>query len=205
MTDHLDRAIEATGLGDYGDPSFREGLDRFVETLEREAALSPIAQAMADGLIQGALVNRLRVTGWWNAHPELEQERIEAPLVIVGRSRSDRTALSHLVGEDPSLRCLLAWETNESVPPPEPATYGNDPRVLAAKAREAATEAAMPGFRAFHSDPPDAPMERHVRERTQHRYGVHRYALEDYGFTREALDERYRACRERFGVPLEPR
>jgi Sulfotransferase family len=155
----LEDAVAATRLSDLGSPTFREGLERFVDSLNGEAALSPLGHAMADGLIRGALANRLRIEAWYAAHPELASERIVSPLFVVGMSRSGTTALSHLLGRDPNLRSLLAWESNDSVPPPEAATYGTDPRLLAANERDAFAEAAMPGFRALHYDPPDAPME----------------------------------------------
>ena len=155
----LEDAAAATNLSDFGDPSFREGFDRLVDSLNGEAALSPLGAAMAEGLIRGALANRLRVEAYHASHPELAKERIVSPLVIAGMSRSGTTALSHLLGRDPNLRSLLAWESNDSVPPPETASYSTDPRFLAAKERDAFAEAAMPGFRALHYDPPDAPME----------------------------------------------
>ena len=155
----LDDATTATKLSDFGDPGFREGLDRFVDSLNREAALSPLGAAMAENLIRGALANRLRVEAYHASHPELASERVVSPLFVVGMSRSGTTALSHLLGRDPNLRSLLGWESNDSVPPPETATFGTDPRFLAAKERDALAEAAMPGFRALHYDPPDAPME----------------------------------------------
>lgn len=155
----LEDAVATTRLSDFGAPSFRDGLDRLVDSLNGEANLSPLGQAMADGLIRGALANRLRIEAWHVAHPELAQERIESPLFIVGMSRSGTTALSHLLGRDPNLRSLLAWESNDSIPPPETSSYATDPRFLAAKERDALAEAAMPGFRALHYDPPDAPME----------------------------------------------
>lgn len=373
----LESASAATGLADFGEPSFREGLARLVDALNGEAGLTPLGEAMAAGQIGAVLANRLRIEKWYADHPEVAAERISAPIFIVGMSRSGTTALSHLLGKDSSLRSLLGWEAMDSVPPPETATYGSDPRFLAAQARDAQMESVMPGLRALHYDPPDAPMEcallfnhalnssalwttffvpsymkwtletdpapayawhermlkllqsrkpgrwslkapqhattlealrarypdaklvvthrdptvcaastmsllaflqgrtsgkadprasarhvadfierccdgllafarqngddalihvpypelvadpigtahriavacdhelrpdalaaleRHVRERTQHRYGVHRYALEDFGFRREDLDDRYRAYREHFGVALE--
>ncbi|MFO0691763.1 MAG: sulfotransferase [Myxococcota bacterium] len=155
----LESAIAATGLADFGSPSFREGLSRLVDSLNAEADLNPFGRAMAEGQIATALANRLRIEAHYKDHPELESERIESPLFIVGMSRSGTTALSHLLGRDPNLRSLLGWEANDSVPPPETATYETDPRFLAAKARDAFAEQAMPGFRALHYDPPDAPME----------------------------------------------
>ena len=155
----LEEAAAATNLSGFGDPTFREGLDRFVDSLNGEAALSPLGQGMAENLIRGALANRLRIEAWHADHPELAGERIVSPLVIAGMSRSGTTALSHLLGRDPNLRSLLAWESTDSVPPPEAATYASDPRFLAAKERDALADAAMPRFRALHYDPPDAPME----------------------------------------------
>ncbi|MEZ4280673.1 MAG: sulfotransferase [Myxococcota bacterium] len=155
----LEEAASATNLSDFGDPYFREGLDRLVDALNTEAALSPLGQAMADGILRGALVNRLRIEAHYAAHPEVENERIVAPMVVAGMSRSGTTALSHLLGRDPNLRSLLAWESTDSVPPPETANYASDPRFLAAQERDALAGAAMPEFRALHYDPPDAPME----------------------------------------------
>ena len=155
----LESAVAATGLSDFGSPSFREGLSRLVDSLNGEADLNPFGRAMAEGQIAAALANRLRIEAHYKDHPELVTERIASPLFIVGMSRSGTTALSHLLGKDPNLRSLLGWEANDSVPPPETATYQTDPRFLAAKARDALAEQAMPGFRALHYDPPDAPME----------------------------------------------
>lgn len=155
----LESAVAATSLSDFGPPSFREGLSRLVDSLNDEADLNPLGRAMAEGQIAAALMNRLRIEACYAAHPEIENERIASPLFIVGMSRSGTTALSHLLGRDPSLRSLLGWEANDSVPPPETATYETDPRFLAAKERDAFAEQAMPGFRALHYDPPDAPME----------------------------------------------
>ena len=155
----LTRATTSTGLTNFGPPSYLEGLTRLLHSLNTESSLSPLGQAMAEAQLQAALVNRLRIESWYAARPELDSERITSPIFIVGMSRSGTTALSHLLGKDPNLRSLLGWEANESVPPPETATYSTDPRFLAAKERDAMAELAMPGFRALHYDPPDAPME----------------------------------------------
>ncbi len=155
----LDRAHEQTGLSDFGDPSFRDGLDRLVDGLEADASLSPIGRMAAEGMLLGQLTNRLRIEDWWRRHPELAQERIERPIFIVGMSRSGTTALSHLLACDPANRSLLQWEATNSVPPPEAATYESDPRFEAARKSDDALATLNPGFRAIHHDPPDMPIE----------------------------------------------
>lgn len=49
----LEDAAAATKLSDFGDPSFREGLDRLVDSLNGEATLSPLGTAMAEAAMPG--------------------------------------------------------------------------------------------------------------------------------------------------------
>jgi hypothetical protein len=102
----------------------------------------------------------LLVEDWYAGHPELEKERIEAPIFIVGMSRSGTTALSHLLARDPANRSLLGWEAAAPVPPPEAATYATDPRFEAAKADEfGGLYQLNPELMKMHHDPPDMPVE----------------------------------------------
>ena len=132
---YLEQVAEHTGLDDYGDPTFRDGLEVFVASLA-EAGCNQIGAAVADAQIRGALRNRLRVQDWYRSHPDLAGERIVAPVFIVGMSRSGTTALSHLLARVPGNRSLLGWEAADPVPPPQPATWDTDPRYEAAKANE---------------------------------------------------------------------
>lgn len=155
----LDEAVQATGLDNFGAPSFQAGLERLLDALAVEADLTPVGTAMAENQINRLLANRLRIEDWWSRHPELSQQVIERPLVIVGMSRSGTTALSHLLGKDAGLRSLRSWEAGASVPPPNAATYWTDERYLAAAQADALSDAVMPGFKALHHDPADAPVE----------------------------------------------
>lgn len=156
---YLDQVAAHTGLDDYGDPTFRDGLEVFVASLA-DAGLHELGTAVADAQIRGALRNRLRVQEWWRTHPALAEERIVAPVFIVGMSRSGTTALSHLLARDPANRTLLGWEAADPVPPPEPATWDTDPRYEAAKANEfGLLHDINPAITAMHHDPPDMPVE----------------------------------------------
>jgi hypothetical protein len=97
----LDAASQATGLDDFGALAYREGLDRLAASLNEEAKLSDQGVAMAQGMLTSILANRLRVEAWWSTHPELADEGISCPVVIVGMSRSGTTALSQLLAKDP--------------------------------------------------------------------------------------------------------
>ena len=56
----LERAADAAGTDDYGDPSFREGLTQLVESLNHEARLSELGSVMAESFLISTLTNRLR-------------------------------------------------------------------------------------------------------------------------------------------------
>lgn len=160
VDDLIEQASAETGLRDFGDPTFRDGLDVFVESLRAEAGLNPIGEASAAGQIKGALATRLLVEDWYSSHPELDAERIDRPIFIVGMSRSGTTALSHLLARDPANRSLLGWEAAAPVPPPQAATYRTDPRFEAAKADEFGTLHQLnPELVKMHHDPPDMPVE----------------------------------------------
>lgn len=156
---YLEQVAEHTGLDDYGDPTFRDGLEVFVASLA-EAGCNEIGAAVADAQIRGALRNRLRVQDWYRSHPDLAGERIVAPVFIVGMSRSGTTALSHLLARVPGNRSLLGWEAADPVPPPQPATWDTDPRYEAAKANEfGLLHQLNPRIASMHHDPPDMPVE----------------------------------------------
>ena len=122
----------AGGLSDFGDPSFREGLEVFLTSAATEGQLTEIGQAAAEGMAIGNLVNRLNVVDWHRTHPKLAETKIDSPIFLIGLPRTGTTALSHLLSVDPANRSLLGWEINQSVPPPTTATYRTDPRFLAA-------------------------------------------------------------------------
>ena len=155
----LEEVATQVGLDDYGDPTFRDGLDPLWYSGMEEADLNAIGLLALEGQVRMNLANRLRVHEWHRTHPDLAEAPIVAPLVLVGMPRSGTTALSHLLAADPDNRSLLAWEANESIPPPTTATYHDDPRFVAARAAPSAVELINPGFKAIHHDEPDDAME----------------------------------------------
>ncbi len=155
----LEQAGDATGLDDWGDPSFRSGLDLLVEALDEEAGLSDLGVAAIESQIVANLTNRLRVIDWVAAHPDVRAEAVTRPIVVVGLPRTGTTLVHELFHRDPANRSLMRWEAIDSVPPPDAATFDSDPRIEAARVAEAAMDALNPGFRAIHYEAPDGPTE----------------------------------------------
>lgn len=133
----LDAARSATGLDDFGDPGFREGLDVLLQAIDGEARLNELGGFAHEALLGGYLQQRLRIEDWYRRHPEIAREEIGGPLFVTGLPRTGTTALSHLLSADPDTRFLAMWESQEPTPPPERATYATDRRIAEADARNA--------------------------------------------------------------------
>jgi hypothetical protein len=155
----LAQAMAATGLDDPGPDGFREGLAAYAASLDAEAQLSELGTVALEATIVAALANRLRVVGWRAEHPEVADERIEAPLVVIGMFRAGTTFLSNLLDQDRANRSLLRWESLDSVPPPSPTELREGPRVEAARESGDMLEALNPAMRAIHHEDADGPTE----------------------------------------------
>lgn len=144
-------AVRRSGLSDFGDDdAWQSGLSRFCSAAEAEAALTPLGRSIARGSLLGALENRLRMTSFRRRHPEIDAERIERPIIVIGMGRTGTTILHDLLARDPRNRVPLTWEVDAPCPPPERNTYASDARIAAADARLARTDALIPGFKSMH-------------------------------------------------------
>jgi len=135
ISDLLDSARAATGLDYFGDDLFHEGLERLVASGDGEARLNAAGRAMFDGQIVMLLMRRLEIEDWYRRQPEIDEEVIVAPLMVLGLPRTGSTALHCLLGEDPAVRVMRNWEAMFPCPPPEAATYETDPRIAQMEAQ----------------------------------------------------------------------
>ncbi len=103
-------ARRATGLVDFGDQSFQPGLRMLLKSIEEEAWLNPYGRISARETILGSLKNRLWANACFEAHPEIRQRKIVAPIIIVGPVRSGTTRLQRMLAVDSRLQHLKAWE-----------------------------------------------------------------------------------------------
>lgn len=133
VTALMDRAKAATSLEDFGEGSFREGLEMLVDAARTEAKLNDIGTAGFSGQIVDYLSHRLRVEHWYAMHPEIDEQEIVAPLVGIGLPRTGSSALSCLLGADPAVRSIRNWEGITPTPPPD-AAIPDDPRIAIAEA-----------------------------------------------------------------------
>src|SRR5688572_19245759 len=93
----IDQAMEATGLSDFGEDAWREGLDQLVASLNADAALNEIGVMVAEGEIVTYLSSRLGVVEERRVHPEIGNAPVVPPIVIVGQGRTGTTILFDLL------------------------------------------------------------------------------------------------------------
>jgi len=146
----VDAAMATTGEDDFGEPSWQEGLDILLDSLQNEARLNELGVEIAAGEIAAYLATRLSINSWRRDHPEVADGVIERPVVIVGQPRTGTTILYDLLSQDPALRAPLTWEVDRPVPPPETESYLSDPRIEEVQATIDMAESLIPGFTTFH-------------------------------------------------------
>jgi hypothetical protein len=148
--DLLAAARKQTGLEDFGADTIREPLEVFQQSLEEEANLSSFGRMVLRQLIVSSLSERLRVLDWAANHPEVREEKIERPWIILGLPRTGTTLLSLLLGLDPVARPLLQWEASHPIPPPDLATHAEDPRIAEVAKQFTQLQELNPPLRAMH-------------------------------------------------------
>jgi hypothetical protein len=158
VDDLLDVARAEAGLEDFGEPTFREGLQRLVRALREEARLNAAGEFTLRTLIIRMLKNRLEIEDWYRRHPEIDAEPIERPLIGLGLPRTGSTALSFLLAEDPAARSLRTWESAEPCPPPA-TVAGPDPRIARAQEQARILDELAPRMAALVPSTPTGPME----------------------------------------------
>jgi len=139
----IDEACAGTGLDDFGEDSFREGLEILLTSLQDEARLHDRGQAFLRQRIVGYLSQRLQVEDWYRRHPEIDDVPITAPLIGLGLPRTGSTALSMLLAQDPDVRYLRRWESSQPCPPPS-TVPGVDPRIPPDKGEMVGTRYHVP-------------------------------------------------------------
>jgi hypothetical protein len=142
------RAVD--GLTDFGDDAYREPLEKLAWSLEHEAQLNETGDAVLRQRVVDVLANQLRIQAWMTRHPEILDEEISAPLVVVGLPRTGTTMLHRTIAADPRICAPLWYETRFPCPALDWDPAGVDARIVDAKAEVAAMIEANPDILAVH-------------------------------------------------------
>jgi len=144
-------ARQVDGLQDFGDDSYREPLEKLLWSLEHEADLNDIGRPILHQRVVDTLATRLRVQAWLQRFPEIREEQITEPLVIVGLPRTGTTMLHRTIAADHRMYAPLWYEVRFPCPALDwDFTAEGDQRIVAAKAEIAAILEANPDLLASH-------------------------------------------------------
>ncbi len=158
--DALHEAVrENTGLDDFGDPSYLEGLRAVLEAYDEEARFSPAGRQMAYGYLLEFLSRRAQSEKRLREHPKSRQVEICRPIVILGLVRTGSTALHYLMGQDPGLQKVEHWLACHPQPRPPRKRWPEHDDYRATVAELDAIYAADPSLKSIHFMTADLPEE----------------------------------------------
>jgi hypothetical protein len=112
-------AARRAGLRDFDDPGRDEGLGVFTRSLRDEAwhRMTEPARAQIVEYMVHLLATRLKLVEDRKRHPEIAQQRIERPMIVVGPPRSGSTLLHTLLSLDPGHMAPEHWVCLDPSPP----------------------------------------------------------------------------------------
>ncbi len=139
-----------TGLEEFGEDSFREPLSILLGSLRDEAPLNDLGRTVFRARILESLETRLKTQYWLTRHPEILEEEIDAPIVVIGLMRTGTTMLQRLLASDPRHHAAMWWETRYPAPPIGIDWKAPDPRIPPAQAEVAAILEADPRQASIH-------------------------------------------------------
>ncbi|MFO1467761.1 MAG: sulfotransferase [Steroidobacteraceae bacterium] len=153
----LGAARERTGLADFGAEDFRERLRVLREAWNGDPEITRFHRTVLHGYLVRYASNRLLIHDTLARHPQILEERIERPIIVVGLPRSGTTHLVNLLAADPRLHSLPLWESCEPVPLPGETASGDatDPRYQRCAAAWAGMQQVTPLIAAMHPMNPD--------------------------------------------------
>lgn len=111
-------AKKDTGLDRFGNEEFLPALKIFLEAIAAQAQLNPFGRQVAKSHTVRNLKNRLWANAQFEAHAEILERKITAPIIIVGPHRSGTTRLQRMLATDTRLQHLKAWEGINPAPRP---------------------------------------------------------------------------------------
>lgn len=155
----LATASHRTGLHDFGDDRFREGLRILVDRFNAQDSANAFGRFAFRQSCTGLLINRLKIQADLTRHPKILDVPIHRPLFITGPGRSGTTLLHRIMSQAPACRPLLQWEASEPSPPPRRETYATDPRIARARQVAAQTGRLAPWLTIARETEPESPDE----------------------------------------------
>jgi hypothetical protein len=143
-------ARDVDRLQDFGDDSYREPLEKLLWSMQHEAQLNATGERVLRQRVVDILSTRLRVQEYLRRFPEIRDEQINEPLVIVGLPRTGTTMLHRTIAADHRMFAPLWYETRFPCPTLDWDPQGVDQRVVDGKAEMKAMLDGNPELLSVH-------------------------------------------------------
>lgn len=140
----------AGGLTDFGGGNYRTALQVMCKALNEEANLSLQGRTLLHDRLLAQLVNRLVIEDYCKRYPEILQQRLDDPLVIVGLPRTGTTLLQRALAVDPRFYSATWWETRYPAPLPGQPLENPEQRIALACGEVAVMIQYIPQILAIH-------------------------------------------------------
>lgn len=144
------QARAETELERFGDESFIPALHTMLQTAQEDMQFNPFGRMTLKGRVLRPLKNRLWANACFEAHPEILDRKIVAPIVIVGPGRSGTTRLQRLLAADSRLQHLKTWEGFNPAPRLNRPDHGKAERRAEAESLLQKAREINPGAYAAH-------------------------------------------------------
>jgi hypothetical protein len=143
-------AMKQTGLDDFGDSSYREGLRVLLSALDTDLKLTGVYRERVFGSIVGVLIGRLYAARGWREHLDCLQTTVRRPLIITGIPRTGTTALHKALSMDPQFQGLELWLAQTPMVRPPRADWDSIPLFRQPVAGLAAVAEVAPIIKTIH-------------------------------------------------------
>ncbi len=152
-------AAKRAGINAWDDHTFMEPLQVLVQSFAEDAKLNPAGTLMIRGSLVGLTRDHLSLQDWTRRHPEILEERLDKPLMVVGMPRTGTSLLYNLLAQHPLNRPLLFWESVRPVPSRTLQGRRGKRRRSRARLVVRGLYRAAPQFRSIHPVDPAGPEE----------------------------------------------
>ncbi len=143
-------ATRLTGLDDFGDDDYREGMGELLAAYRTEAALTPTGSKVSRAFLRAALVSRLLSEAAWRQFPEYAEVPVARPVFVTGLPRTGTTALHRLLTADPAHQGLELWLTEVPQPRPPRNSWESNPGYAGLQAGYEQYHETNPSLRGAH-------------------------------------------------------
>lgn len=114
----VESAHIAAGLDDMVDDGLYKRVDALAGHFRESGSYSVDQEIATRRQIVKLLARRIAIAGDVAKHPEILEEKIEAPVFVIGFMRTGTSILHALLAADPANHGPVAWQTREPSPPP---------------------------------------------------------------------------------------